>query len=196
MIPIIIPTLDADLPERIVAQLGEPGVDLDCGVHVVHDQVEQGFTRTVNEGLRWALDETDAQHIAIMSDDCKPQTDGWLAALIDALNDDEANGFAAPLMPCRTPGVMGQKPVNNRKIVEHWAVPYGCVLIRRAVFRDVGLLDPVYAHYCSDTDHQYRSRLFGWRSVVCWHVYVDREVHPPRQPMWSKDQAVLKRRWG
>jgi GT2 family glycosyltransferase len=192
-LPIIVPTLDADLPERIVAQLGEPGID--CDVHVVHDQIRQGFTRTVNEGLRWALD-TGAQIVGIMSDDCRPTTDGWLVALVEALESDAHNGFAAPLMPCRTPGIMDQAPVSRRKIVEHWGLSYGCVLIKREVLRDVGLLDPVFDHYCSDTDHQFRARLFGWRSVVCWHVFVDRDVHPPRQPLWNQDQAKLKKRWG
>ena len=64
------------------------------------------------------------------------------------------------------------------------------------VFRDVGLLDPFFDHYCSDTDHQFRARRFGWRSVVAWHVYVHRETHSPRRPAWQQDQSKLKRRWG
>jgi len=70
------------------------------------------------------------------------------------------------------------------------------VLIRREVFTDVGLLDPSMRHYASDTDHQYRARAFGWKSAFLPHVWVEREIHPPRQPMWSEDRAVFMKRWG
>lgn len=195
MIPIVIPTLDADLPTRLADQLNarEPGMNIDAIIQI--DEARTGFTRAVNEGLKVAL-QRDAAYIGIMTDDCQPQTDDWLAKLVAALEEDDANGVAAPLMPCRTEGVNGIKPRGTPFVVEHWGVPYGCVVIRREMLRDVGLLDPVFRHYCSDTDHQFRARRFGWRSVVCWHVYVEREPHPPRRPMWEQDQAALKRRWG
>lgn len=195
MIPIVIPTLDPALPERIAAQLNahEPGMDIDAIIQI--DLARTGFTRAVNEGLKIALNR-GMDYIGIMTDDCQPQTDGWLDKLVAALEDDDANGVAAPLMHCRTEGVNGIEPKTEPFVVEHWGVPYGCVVIRREMLRDVGLLDPIFGHYCSDTDHQFRARRFGWRSVVCWHVYVDRELHPPRQPMWREDQAALKRRWG
>ena|GEM_PF-3760706 len=194
-IPIIIPTMDEGLSERIADQLNacEPGVDIE--IALMHDPIGQGFTRVVNEGLRRVL-ESSAPVIGIMSDDCEPRTDQWLAKLLDALDDDTCNGFAAPLMPCRTEGIMGIEPVDEPMVIEHWGVPYGCVLIRRDVFRDVGLLDPFFDHYCSDTDHQFRARRFGWRSVVAWHVYMHRDSHPPREPLWTQDQSKLQRRWG
>lgn len=195
MIPIVIPTLDADLPTRLADQLNarEPGMNIDAIIQI--DEARTGFTRAVNEGLKVAL-QRDAAYIGIMTDDCQPQTDDWLAKLVTALEEDDANGVAAPLMPCRTAGVNGIEPKATPFVVEHWGVPYGCAVIRREMLRDVGLLDPVFRHYCSDTDHQFRARRFGWRSVVCWHVYVERELHPPRRPMWEQDQAALKRRWG
>ena len=195
MIPIVIPTLDADLPTRLADQLNarEPGMNIDAIIQI--DEARTGFTRAVNEGLKVAL-QRDAAYIGIMTDDCQPQTDDWLAKLVTALEEDDANGVAAPLMPCRTAGVNGIEPKATPFVVEHWGVPYGCAVIRREMLRDVGLLDPVFRHYCSDTDHQFRARRFGWRSVVCWHVYVEREPHPPRRPMWEQDQAALKRRWG
>lgn len=193
-IPIVIPTCEPERANEIQAQIeaGPPGIQ--AHIQLVDDSGRGGFTRAANAGLRVVL-EMDTLYIGIMSDDTKPKTENWLWHLATALEQSPHHGYAAPLMPCRTEGIMGVEPVTEPHIVEHWGVPFGCVLIRREVFRDVGLLDPLFRHYASDTDHQFRARRFDWKSVVCYHVWVDREVHEPRQPDWTRDQALLKQRW-
>ena len=119
-----------------------------------------------------------------------------LDRILEAAETDDRLGFVSPLTPCRTEGMMGQQPTEEPGIHEIFAVPYGCCLIRREVFTDVGLLDPTFRHYASDTDHQYRANAFGWKSAWCSHIYVDREQHPPREPWWSRDRALYARRWG
>lgn len=215
VVAIVTPTLDASLGWATIyaakKTCGLPEIDVDVFVWDDHTEPRQRYTRTINTGLRLAL-ETEAtrtyqkryNYICLLNDDCEPQTDNWLAELIRCfdfggpmLGDGERIGYVAPGQPCRTVGMMESEGPSDEPQIRHiFAVPFGCVVIRREVFTDVGLLDPMFVHYASDTDHQYRSRSFGWQSVWAPHVWVHRESHPPMMDLWTQDRRAFEKRWG
>ena len=210
-VAIIVPTLDTgshcDSIREATQKAGTP-----CVPYVIMDTIPpKRYTHTINRGLRSAFevermalwqsaditkDRIEWDYICLMNDDTVPG-DNWLAELVWAMEQDETLGYLAPAQPCRTEGMMDATgPTTDSQVRDIFAVPFGCVLIRRKVFTDVGLLDPTFVHYCSDTDHQYRARAFGWRSAWATHVWVDRESHPPKLAgLWYQDRAEFYQRW-
>ena len=206
-VAIIVPTLD-DVEHDARARAAQLCAgDVNVRLRIMQDKEPlQRYTRTVNCALHAELRAEGARggppfffpldYICLMNDDTVPG-DNWLAELVWAMEQDEGLGYLAPAQPCRTEGMMDATgPTTEPQVRDIFAVPFGCVLIRREVFTDVGLLDPTFMHYCSDTDHQYRARAFGWRSAWATHVWVDRESHLPKLAgLWYQDRAEFYQRW-
>lgn len=66
------------------------------------------------------------------------------------------------------------------------------MIVRRAVFEDVGLMDEGYFLYYEETDFSIRAKRAGWR---CWHVPESRIVHLVGQSsgISSKDHSRSRR---
>lgn len=194
-VAIVIPMADLHEESAMAARLrsGLEGTEL----YFAQDtEPPQRYTRTVNRGLRQAFACGSPDYVCLLNDDCRPG-DNWLAELVWCMEQDEKLGYVAPAQPCRTQGMMqATGPTDEPEIRHIFAVPFGCVLIRREVFTDVGLLDPTFVHYCSDTDHQYRARGFGWKSAWAPHIWVDRDKHDIKLPeLWRRDRYKFYRRW-
>ena len=83
-------------------------------------------------------------------------------------------------------------PVTDLTFETDW-VSGACIIIRREVFRDIGLLDEGYYTYFDDMDFCYNARKAGWPT---WYVPTSRVVHlvgqttgvtkkkPKRQPSY------------
>jgi hypothetical protein len=212
-IAVVCPTLDVELHEVHVQEAVDRGGVERFWLYMMQDgEPRQRYTRIVNRGIRLAFADEGARYIddpdytppwdyiCLMNDDTAPVTDNWLAELVWCMGRDDKIGYVAPGQPCRTEGmpreVTPEYPTSTPEVRDIFAVPFGCVLIRREVFTDVGLLDPTFVHYCSDTDHQFRARAFGWRSVWAPHIWVDRESHPPKlMDLWYRDRALFYERW-
>ena len=192
-IGLVVPTLDPKKAQASKDRWAEPGLDYVWLLSI--DKRGEGFTRTVNRGLELLITEcdlTECDYFGILGDDAVPETDGWLLALRKAL--DEGYGFAFPTMPCRTmPISRARRASPTEQLIEIPHGPYGCVLMRKEVLDEVGLLDEMFIHYGSDVDHQRRS---SWKSVWAAHVYVHRELHEPREPWWTEDGQRFRERYG
>ncbi len=57
-------------------------------------------------------------------------------------------------------------PVSDIPIYPEW-VSFACVLIRRAVIEQIGLMDEGYFMYCDDIDYCRRARAGGWQ-ILHW----------------------------
>lgn len=207
-IAVVMPTLDLELYEaqaRAAVMEQRSGVGWAKLFCVQDSEPLQRYTKTVNRGLRLALDDEWSHegamlpwdYICLMNDDTEPVTRNWLAELVWCMEQNDEIGYVAPAQPCRTEGMMeAEGPTDEPELRYIFAVPFGCVLIRREVFQDVGLLDPTFVHYCSDTDHQYRARAFGWMSAWAPHIWVNREAHEPKlAQQWYVDRARFYERW-
>ncbi len=181
----------------IVPTLSDKTVDVSmagCAVDVLvmKDLEGAGFTRTVNYGLR----QVKTLYVAIMSDDCEPKTNFWLANLLLVLELDPTFGFVCPSMPCRIESMKDAKVTERPSLLGVDSVSFGCVVFPRKIISRVGYLDPSFRHYASDTDYQMRARHFGYVSVWAQHVYVHREMHDPIVEWWEKDRKRFYERYG
>ncbi len=183
MIPIIIPTLKVE-DAKGVAETAVMLAGCDCKPLVIVDHNRDGFTKTINRGLRQVQNHELA---CILVDDVNPLTANWLKLLAEPFDLDVV-GFTGPSGPCRTrPQNIGRMGQTNRHIlVDHLA--FFCVLLRTKI----GLLDENFIHYGSDVDMQWRS---SYQSIWVTGVYVDHGVHAPIAEWYERDITLLHERY-
>lgn len=193
-VPLIIPTLS---PARGLATLKYASANAGIGVGgcVIWDRDGQGFTRTVNAGLRDVLDPEEAPGVSsflcLLNDDVRPRTRGWLRTLVSALLERPGAGFSGPSGPSRTPPMCWATGPEDAPAVTVAHLPGFCLVIRQEVVWSCGFLDEGFTHYGSDVELQIRSRAAGWSSVWVPSVWVDHELGEPIEPWWSEDQGRL-----
>ena len=54
---------------------------------------------------------------------------------------------------------------------------FWCVLIKRQLIDEIGLLDERFIHYCSDNDYCNRAHKKGWKCVWVKGVYLEHKHH-------------------
>lgn len=191
-IPIIVPTLSE--------YTFDAGKTAGCDTRIMEivDVHGCGFTKTVNRGIRWAL-ERSPEYVVILNDDAYPSDHSWLLRMITAMNLIPRVGLAGPGGLCSTlPQAFGVPYMDNDiHVVKQLA--FFCVVIRTAVFRDIGLLNEDFIHYGSDNDFVLRASAAGWNSVWAQHVYVAHNHHTSSSDItkeWKEhDKKVLAEKW-
>ena len=180
---IIIPTLDFQAANRTARNAIEvAGRYATARIYV--DINREGFTRTVNRGIR---DIEDGDYVCLLNDDCRLSQD-WLYQLryeMDQRRSVLNVGFAGPSGRCRTPPQNSGREFDNRRpsLVPHLAG--FCLLMHPDAVQE---LDERFTHYGSDVALQWSSEL---RSLWVPRVYCDHELHPPREPWWTEDNRKL-----
>lgn len=162
-----------------------------------------GFTGGNNSVLRPALQSSDPpQYVLLLNADTIVQPNA-LATLVDFMDQNPKTGIAASRMEdpdgtvqCsafRFPTPISEfesgirlgfvsrllarwktvPPVPTQTCEADW-VSGTSMIIRREVFRDIGLLDEGYYTYFDDVDYCYNARRAGW---PVWYVPASRIVH-------------------
>lgn len=169
-ITIVIPTLSyekgLECGKRAVATAG-------CEVDLIVVAGEpRGFTKTVNEGIR----QVPAGDVCILNDDITTFQEGWLRQLQGTLHSSDNIGIVGPggksgTDPARhgRPGMVGTEECEQ--------ISYWCVVLKRLMLEQIGLLDERFVHYCSDNDYNNRARKAGWKVVWDRSVYLKHEHH-------------------
>lgn len=190
-ITIVIPTLDKKRGHA-TGRLAQLTAGIETALVVSHDTDRIGFTRTSNMGIRRA----DKTHdICLLNDDVKVFHYGWLAVLHAALYHKADYGIVGPSGGSNTrPMRDGKLGDAGLQVVHH--LPFWCVLIKRALLDEIGLLDERFIHYASDNFFCDVARKRGWKSVWCRDVWLGHRRHGSGlQSEWKKrDQALYKRR--
>lgn len=191
-IAIIIPTLSKDrgqsTGEMALANKGQ----CEATLIISHDPNRTGFTRTCNRGIRRAGPDTD---ICLLNDDVLWFQQGWLATLQRALY---SNGKFAVIGPSggsnTSPMRSGKLGMKGLQAVRH--LPFWCVLIKRKVIDQLGLLDERFIHYASDSHYCDRIKKHGWKVMWCRDVFLKHKRHGSKlQSKWKKhDQALYRRK--
>ena len=152
------------------------------GATVIRNSENRGFAPAVNQGLK----ECHGQQILLLNNDCVVST-GWLQGLLEVLHDDERNGLVGPV----SNNISGpqQIPVSytdlasmdgfawdcraNRRLVETDRLVGFCLLFRRSVLDDVGLLDEQFEVGCfEDDDFCRRASKAGYRAIIAPNAFV------------------------
>jgi len=156
----------------------------------------RGFAAAANEGIRRAV-EMGAEYVWILNNDTVVD-EGALSTLVDAMDSEPTIGIASPQI--RSP-VGHEAPVGiwyaggslsmwrsrakhrtEALTTQHPAVDVsfvtGCaMMIRRSVFRTVGLFWEDLFLYWEDADMVLRARKKGWRTCVVPQAWIYHEVH-------------------
>ena len=152
------------------------------GARVILNSDNRGFAPAVNQGLQIA----SGQQLLLLNNDCIVTT-GWLDGLLEALYDDSANGLVGPV----SNNVSGEQQIpvtyadltsldgfawdcrSNRQLTETDRLIGFCMLFRREVMDQVGLLDERFEIGCfEDDDFCRRARNAGFRALIANHVCV------------------------
>lgn len=168
-ITLVIPTLDKS---RGVATGKLAQLSAGCKTQlIVVDGPERGFTKTVNEGLRRAT----TGDVCILNDDITRFQHGWLATLRKGLYSRSRYGIAGPSGRSASESRGGRVGLRGLKVCQQ--LSFWCVLIRRQVIEEVGLLNEDYVHYCSDNDYCDRVRRRKWKIVWVKSVFLEHKHH-------------------
>ncbi|CAM3878180.1 glycosyltransferase [Alicyclobacillus pomorum] len=151
-------------------------------VKLVLKPVNEGFSRTVNAGIRMASGE----YVLLLNNDVIFNESGWLEKIIETINASPNIGIvgARLLYPDGRIQHAGCYP-SAHGWFDHYhrfqphnypaaqittdvpAVTGALMLIRRSVLEDVGFLSEDYFIAFEDIDLCYRARQHGWRTVYC-----------------------------
>lgn len=190
---IIIPTLSKEQGWRTgKLALAAAGCKVTVRLFVAHDVHRQGFTKTVNRGLRQLEPGEDA---CLLNDDVSEFQRGWLETLHKVLYSSKEYGIAGPsgrskAAPMNT-GKLGQKGTQVVRQISFW-----CVLMKRAMIDKLGLLDESFIHYRSDNWYCHVMKRKGWKCVWARAVYLKHKHHGSGIPgKWRKhDKAIYDQR--
>ena len=139
------------------------------GVELIRSDHNRGFAGGANLGIGRAL-EGNAAYVWLLNNDTEvePRT---LSALVATAEADPRVGVVGGVLPDAwgggsiDPWTGVSKPAtSSRDRLDY--ITGACMLIRSAVFDEVGLLDDSYFFYYEDADFCVRARAAGWRLAV------------------------------
>jgi len=153
-----------------------------AGARVISNQENRGFAPAVNQGIQIAR----GKQILLLNNDTIVTT-GWLEGLLESLYDRTDTGLVGPV----SNNVSGpqQIPVYyseltsldgfawdlrlNRQLTETDRLVGFCILFRRSVIDDIGLLDERFKVGCfEDDDFCRRAITRGYKALIASHVFV------------------------
>ena len=149
---------------------------------VILNSDNRGFAPAVNQGLQIAT----GQQLLLLNNDCVVTT-GWLDGLLHALYDHDSTGLVGPV----SNNVSGEQQIAvpyrdmtsmdgfawdcraNRSLTITDRLVGFCLLFRREVLDQIGLLDEQFEVGCfEDDDFCRRAKRAGFQSVIAQHVFV------------------------
>ncbi len=168
---------------------GLSGEDPSRRVLLIRNNRNLGYAGGNNVGIRFALDVLECELVLLLNDDAQVTCDA-LSSLVQSIVGDNELGIVCPTVLFsedrfregivesaggrfasyffRPRQVGYREPLTSLAGGLHdvdW-VPGVCVLIRRQVFRTIGLLDESFFAYWEDVDFSIRARQAGYR-IAC-----------------------------
>ena len=192
---IVIPTLDPEVAEKTGNDaISVAGIE-DVELCIVHDTERTGATKQLNIGFKKGIETTDTQYICYLNDDSSKYPKGWLARMIEALEEDASYMIAVSAGPCR--GGVQRKclPGTPKGVTVISRGAWFCVVIKRQAFEELGYMDEQFAHYAQDGDFSFRASQNGYKTICVKDVYVHHEVNKPVFPWWRDDSRKLRAKW-
>jgi GT2 family glycosyltransferase len=188
MIPVIIPYYkNKDQLDKCLAHLKRQSMPVDVYIRDNSD-VNIYFTAAINEGIRHFL-RGPAQYMVILNQDMYLARDA-IEEMVNFMNRNPCCGIGAPLQlhrkdnnyviwaGCFEAFPLGRHlhgPIHQFKTDEpvYWANG-ACMILRRAMIEEVGLLDKNLVFIGSDSDYSMTARSRGWE---VWRIASASGVH-------------------
>lgn len=195
MIAIVIPTLNkAKGEETGRTAVATAGCSVPVRAIVVHDAKRKGFTKAVNAGICQTSGKED---VCLLNDDILAFQYGWLEILRYTLHLNHRYGLSGPsgksASAPASKGGIGMSGIQEVNQLSFW-----CVLMKRAMLDDIGMLDEAFIHYCSDTWYCRVMRTHNWKCVWAKAVYLGHQHHGSGIPgEWkAHDRKIYFKRLG
>ena len=193
-IAIVIPTLDSERGQA-TGRLAKvtSGCQGNVRVIVSLDDKKQGFSRTVNAGIRRSGPGED---ICILNDDITEFQYCWLEVLRRVLYSEDVYGLSGPSgKSASSPASKGGPGQHGVQVVGQ--LSFWCVLLKREMIDEIGILDEDFIHYCSDTWYcQVTMVDAGWKCAWARSVYLNHKHHGSGIPdKWKQhDREIFFKR--
>ena len=137
------------------------------------------FTAAVNEGLKNGLLDVDVTHFLVINQDCYLKNNA-IEILLSHFSRYSTCGIVCPIQINELNEVTWGGSLEAFPFGRHLKKPldqYGdafstfwangaCMLIRRTLVEEIGLLDKNLRFICSDSDYSYSARSRGWEIHV------------------------------
>lgn len=163
-----------------------------------------GCTAAYNDGIKYILENTDADAIVIIANDFK-LSDGCLHKMYEYLYSDELLGLVSTAVLCINStkvdnygheidryiikGLERGKDISELKPKRKYTelVAGGFYMAKRKFYEDVGLQDEKLFMYGDEYDTSIRTKKAGYKAgVTCetygWHWHINEENAPARKP--------------
>jgi GT2 family glycosyltransferase len=147
--------------------------------HFIKNEANLGFSVGNNIGIRFAL-ERMADYVFLLNNDTEVEKDA-LTKLVEAAETDKKVGLVSPVIFNGTDRQiwfsggkidwLRMRTLHNLKAaaVDAYESEFisGCaMLVKAAVFREIGLLDEDYFLYWEDADFSWRAKKAGFKNIV------------------------------
>ncbi len=149
--------------------------------------------------------ESKGMYIILLNPDCRV-TDGWARRLVETAEGSSNIGIVAPKL-LQFDGLIdstghnysnwpytiadrGQGEPDNGQydnLRELVSCNFGCVMIKRDLIRQTGLLDERFFLYYEDVEYCHRARTGGWRTVYCPESIVYHQRHGSGHNRWMDE---------
>lgn len=193
------------------------GYDPDNVPSILIHERNQGYTKAVNTGIRFALEQLhNWSFLVLLNTDTEVQP-GWLEAFEETVTmakgvgvvgakmlsmdnpDSIIHGGTMDLLGTHKGGLESQGHCDKRSD-EVW-ITFAAVAITKEALLYCGLLDPKYLNFCSDSDFCLTARSKGFRVVYqpkCRILHKQSATVSEAVPMQKLilDQQTLVDRWG
>lgn len=139
------------------------------------------FTAAVNEGIRDGLRSASKRYFLILNQDCYISPTA-LTTLVNAMDSNPEAGIISPIQTNENnqltwAGSLDAFPNGKHQTIidpKSDGAPYetfwangACMMLRRELVEDIGLLDRNMKFICSDSDYSFTARARGWKVLVC-----------------------------
>lgn len=177
-------------------------------VHICRD-TNGGCTSAYNDGIRYVLENTDADAIAIIGNDIK-LTSNCLPRMYEYLMDDKNLGIVSSAMLYINSNIIDNYGLSAKRMnvircdqgVDIYSVsckhkytdllPGGFTMAKREFYEKAGLQDECLFMYCDELDTMFKARKNGYKLGViadeyAWHWH----INPPQKTRRSSASRYL-----
>ena len=173
---------------------------------IVHDKAT-GFTKSVNDGIDYAMDNFKFNCLCLMNSDAEPTHDGWFDLVEDCFIQDKKIGIAGVMSDNALAQTVKNKTRyfthrENKPIVYSFLLHGFCYFISYDLLMKIGHLDEIiFPHYGSEDDYSLKSIKAGFKNLLVGSVFVHHNnetsyTHDVRAAYVKKSLPTLVKRWG
>ena len=174
---------------------------------LIRNEKNTGFIKAVNKGIR----ASDSEFVCVLNNDTLVAP-GWLREMVEVINKDPGIGIVNP-----SSNTLGQRLPGDMTLVEHAreSKPHSgcfvetgsafgfCMLARRKLFDEIGLLDESYGMgNFDDTDFSLRAKEKGYKTVRAVAAYVHHKeqrsfnLRRTFRKDFARNRKIFESRWG